>query len=46
MDYHIFVPLYIPLHHPEERAVRQDSQQKSGLFGNNDISRPRNYQPM
>lgn len=45
MCYHIFVLLYIPLHHPKERAVRQDGQQKSGLLGNNDISRPCNYHP-
>lgn len=46
MDYHIFVLLYVPLHHPKERAERQDGHQKSGLFGNNAIFRPCNYQPI
>lgn len=30
MDYYTFVILQVPLHHPKERTVCQNSQQKSG----------------
>lgn len=46
MGYYTFVLLYIPLHHPKERTVCQNSQQKSGLFGKRAIFRPYNYQPI
>jgi len=46
MDYYMFVLLYILLHHLKERTVRQNGQQKSGLFGNRAIFKPCNYQPV